>query len=93
MGHIAKGYFVQGFEFGLKEFSADKDYRSLTDWHYSKAIDGLDIFYKNHSNREIRIHVALYIVLHKIKGPSIEKITKLTELARKNPTKIPKIRK
>ncbi len=93
MGHIAKGYFLQGFEVGLKEFSADADYAQLTNKHYTKAIDGLDLYYKNPQNREIRIQVALYIVLHKIKGSSIETITKLTELARKNPTNIPKIRK
>ena len=93
MGHIAKGYFLQGFETGISASSSDSEYTGLTNEHFSKAMDGLDLFYKDAPNRGIRIHVAIYIVLKKINGASIETITKLTELARNNPTNIPEIRK
>ncbi len=93
MGHIAKGYFLIGFKVGIKEASNNPDYAGMEKTHHINIIDGLDLFYKAHQNRDIRFHVAFYIVLKEINKAPIETITKLTELARANPTKIPEIRK
>jgi hypothetical protein len=92
MGHIAKGYFLEGFEVGVNRTSNNSVYSSLKKENYIKTIDGLDLFYKDSQNKSVRIHVAIYIVLRKIQGRSIETIKKLIELARQSPTRIPKIR-
>lgn len=93
MGHIAKGYFLIGFKVGVKEASNNPDYDGMEKTHNINIMDGLDLFYKAHQNRDIRFHVAVYIVLKEINKASIDTITKLTGLARANPTKIPEIRK
>ena len=92
MGHIAKDYSLEGFSIGVREAANNKKYKRLEKKSFAKIIDGLDLFYKNPQNIEVRFHVAVFIVLHKIKGASIKKVKQLSELARQNPTIIPKTR-
>lgn len=87
LGHIAKGYFLRGLEVGINDVSHNPDYTGFKEEHYKKSVNELDLFYKDPQNREIRVHVAVFIVLQKLKGASIKKIEKLTERARQKPTK------
>jgi hypothetical protein len=89
MGHIAKEYFLVGFKVGAKDASKNSTYHDLDEKDFLNTIDGLDLFYKDHQNREVRFHVAVYIVLKKIHGGSIDTIEKLTQKARQNPFRIP----
>jgi hypothetical protein len=88
LGHIAKVYFLQGLEVGIKDISNNPNYADFKEEHYKKSINELDLFYKDPQNKEIRVHVAVFIVLQKLRGASIKTIIKLTEQARQNPTKI-----
>lgn len=88
LGHIAKGYFLQGLKVGIKDVSHNPEYADFKEEHFRKSINELDLFYKDPQNSEIRVHVALFIVLKKLHGASIKTIIKLTEQARLKPTKI-----
>lgn len=90
MGHIAKGYFLEGFNVGVEEASNNKDYKGLYKRNYMKIVDAMDLFYRGIENRGIHVPVAIYIVLQKIQGRSIETIKKLTKRALKYPTRIPR---
>lgn len=88
LGPIAKNYFLKGLRVGIDDISHNPDYADFKEEHYKKSINELDLFYKDPQNREIRVHVAFFIVLQKLRGASIETVKKLIERARQNPAKI-----